>query len=457
MLPIALRPRPRALAASLALAFTAAAHAAPTVVPTPASGASAAAIQAAPLPQAATLPRPSLPSPAQIDRILAEAPMLGEAGALRQAATHGAQVLRLGTNEFGGQAQVQQRRIDTAPDAGNYAEWQLLVNRQIRLPSQARADARMADAMIASAQAGADVARRTLLSDVLGAWFAAQRAQAEATLAADDLALIGQQLRAVQRRQALGDASVLEVEQMQAEEARARSMLVMAQGNAASTRAALIARYPALAADAALAGDTTAPLALPDLPAQALLAQLEQHDVALARSRAALRQAQAAAAQATAARSPRPTVGVYLGSERGGNERIVGVQFAMPFGGPARVEQERAALAEADAARWRLRDAETRARAEFERLIATAQAQAAGAGAMEAAAATQSQAGARMLRAYQLGEAPLSGWLLARRTALEALRQWLQLRFDAAQSAALVRLQAGLLFAAPAASDGANQ
>ena len=445
----------RALVAALALLFTTSLPALAGDAPQPGSVPAKPSAQAPEstiaqdmLPQLSALPRPTLPSFAQLDRLLADTPLLHEAQAMRQAALQNGQVLRFGTQEFTGQAQVQQRRIDAPPDNGNYAEWQVLINRQIRLPSQAQADNRMADALTTSANAGLIGARQQLLTDVLAAWFAAQRAQAEAALAQQNLGLMQGQVQALQRRKALGDASVLELEQMQAEEARAQSALLLAQGLASSSRAALEARYPALAGDTTLSGQagSTAQLVLPDQPADALRALVEQNSATLARDRAALQQAQAKAGQATAARTPQPTVGAYVGADRGGRERIIGLQFAMPFGGPARVSTERAALAEVDAAQWRLRDAQALTLAEFQRLWATSQSQAAGAKAMDQAAQVQTQASARMLRAYKLGEAGISDWLLARRSALDAVRQALQSRFDAAQSAALLKLQAGLLF-----------
>lgn len=451
----------RALVAALALLFTTSLPALAGGAPQPGSAPAKPSAQAPEstiaqdmLPQLSALPRPTLPSFAQLDRLLADTPLLHEAQAMRQAALQNGQVLRFGTQEFTGQAQVQQRRIDAPPDNGNYAEWQVLINRQIRLPSQAQADNRMADALTTSANAGLIGTRQQLLTDVLAAWFAAQRAQAEAALAQQNLGLMQGQVQALQRRKALGDASVLELEQMQAEEARAQSALLLAQGLASSSRAALEARYPALAGDTTLSGQagSTAQLVLPDQPADALRALVEQNSATLARDRAALQQAQAKAGQATAARTPQPTVGAYVGADRGGRERIIGLQFAMPFGGPARVSTERAALAEVDAAQWRLRDAQALTLAEFQRLWATAQSQAAGAKAMDQAAQVQIQASVRMLRAYQLGEAGISDWLLARRSALDAVRQALQSRFDAAESAALLKLQAGLLFDAPSSA-----
>jgi len=435
----------QALAAALALAFTAA--------PSWAGEGSLAKSAAAPtaqtaLPSLSDLPSPSLPQVVAVDQLLASTPALHEAQALQQAAAQNGDVLRAGVNEFTAQAQVQQRRIESLPDSGRYNEWQLLINRPLRLHAQAQADGRMADALTVSAQATLLAARQQLLGNMLTAWFSAQRAQAEAALAQQDLDLIDAQVKALQRRQSLGDASVLELEQMQAEQARAQSALLLAQGMAASSRAALFARYPQLGRRGDLQGQSDpSVLALPTLNAEQLAAQAAQSNPLLAEQRAAVQKAQAMAAQTHAARTPQPTVGAYIGSDRGGSERIVGLQFAMPFGGAARVSQERAALAEADAAQWRLRDLQAQSDADFQRLYTIAQAQVGAVKATEQAAQVQTQASSRMLRAHQLGEAGLSDWLLARRSALESTRQVLQSRFDAAASIAQLKLQTGLLYA----------
>ena len=395
----------------------------------------------------AALPDPSLPQSRLLDALLRQAPALREAQSLKVAAEQNGQILRSGTQEFTGQAQVQQRRIDSPPDTGTYAEWQLLLSRPIRLPSQTQADVRMAGALTHAADATLIDARQALLQGTLTAWFQAQLTQADVALAKDNVELLHAQVQALRRRNALGDASVLELEQLQAEEARAQSALVLAQGLAESTRDALTTRYPALAEDSRLVGEpgSAAQLRLPALPVDALRTLVEQHSARLAQDRARLQEAQAAAEQAHAARTPQPTVGAYLGSDRGGREHIVGLQFSMPFGGAARVARERSALAEVDAAQWRLQDAQAQTLAAFAKLYALARSQASGALALEQASQAQNQASARMLRAYQLGEAGVSDWLVARRNALDALRQALQARFDAAESAALLRLQAGLL------------
>ncbi|MHB1234029.1 MAG: TolC family protein [Burkholderiales bacterium] len=431
---------------ALALSFAAApTHAASLQAAMPMSAALEEAI-----PPLNSLPSPTLPRTPLLDRLLVDAPTVRAAQGMQQAAVQNGQILLDGTHEFVGQAQMDQRRVvpPDAPVATKYNELQLLIQRQLRLPSQARADAHMANALSVTAHAELDSARQNLLSSLLVAWFNAQFAQANVALAKQNLLLLQQQVHALHRRESLGDASILELEQMQAEEGRAKSALLLAQGMADSQRAALAARYPALAADTTLSGqpDSTATLAMPTLRAKELLALVEQHSAALEYSRARLQEARALVAQDAAMRTPQPTVGAYLASDRGGQERVIGLQFSMPFGGPARVARERAALAELDAAQWRLHDIQAQTLANFERLFITAQSQASGALAQEQATQVQIQASTRMLRAYQLGEVPISDWLMARRSALTAEQQLLLTDFDAARSAALLKLNAGLLF-----------
>ena len=170
-----------------------------------------------------------------------------------------------------------------------------------------------------------------------------------------------------------------------------------------------------------------------------------EHSATLAQARSAVRQAQAQADQARAARTPQPTVGAYLGSDRGGRERIVGLQLQVPLGGAARAAGERAALAELDAAQWRLQELRMRVLEQAQSLSAQARAQARAAQALMQAAQSQQAALARTQRAWELGEAGAADWLLARRNALDMRMQALQARFDAARMNTLLRLQEGLL------------
>ncbi len=416
----------------------------------PAAGAAQApalAASAPRLPPLRELPAPTLPRGALVQSLLSRAPSLAQARALQQAARAQGDALRAGSQEFTAQAQWQQRRIDQAPDAGDYGEWQLLLSRPLRLPGQARADSALAGALQRSSGSALASARSALLAELLRDWLAAQLGRADAQLAAAESQALDRETSSVSRRERLGDASRLELEQLRAEQARATAALLLARGRADSQRAALLARWPMLVADPELRGEdaSTRLLRLPTLDTAGLRRQVLRSSPQLAQARSALREAQARAAQAQAARTPQPSVGAYVGSDRGGRERIIGLQLQLPFAGPARRAHEQAALAELQAAQWRLDDLRSQVLQQAEGLYVQARAEADAARALREAARRQRQAQARMLRAWQLGEVGVAQWLLARRNAVEVERQALQARFDAARSAALLRLHAGLL------------
>ncbi|WP_018913048.1 TolC family protein [Thiomonas sp. FB-6] len=412
-----------------------------------------AAPSAAPGPSAwQQLAQPTLPRAGLLRALLAQAPSLAEARALRDAADARADALRIGPQEFTAQAQVQQRRVDEAPDNGRYTEWQLQLNRPLRLPSQAQADRQLAEANSAQARQLLSGSRREWLDQLLRAWFDAQLAGADARLARASAQALDRQAGMVQRRQQLGDASRLELDLVAAEQARADAAALLAEGRAASQRAALQARWPLLAADPALQGDPASAAMLREVPedSEALRERMLDHSAVLAQARGAVRQAEAQAEQARAARTPQPTVGAYLGSDRGGRERIVGLQVQIPIGGAARAAGERAALADLEAARWRLQEQGMRVREQTRSLLAQGQAQAGAAQALMLAAQRQQAAAERTQRAWELGEVGASEWLLARRNALDVQMQALQARFDAARASALLRLHEGLLDPQPA-------
>ena len=409
-------------------------------------------------PDAWSLAQPTLPRADLLRNLLAQAPSLAEARALRDAAGARGDALRAGSQEFTAQAQLQQRRVDEPPDNGRYAEWQLQLNRPLRLPAQARADRELADALGAQARDAQLGARRELLDQLLRAWFDTQLADADAELASASAQALDRQAGMVRRRQQLGDASRLEFDLVRAEQARADAAALQAQGRASSQRAALLARWPLLAADPGLRGEPASAAELLDAPpdGQALRERVLEHSASLAQARSTVRQAQAQADQARAARTPQPTVGAYLGSDRGGRERIVGLQLQVPIGGAARAAGERAALADLDAAQWRLQELRMRVLEQAQSLSAQARAQARAASALMQAAQSQQAALARTQRAWELGEAGAADWLLARRNALDMRMQALQARFDAARMNALLRLQEGLMDESDASAPAAR-
>ena len=404
--------------------------------------AAAAGATDAALPALDALPQPTLPPAALVAQTRGDAAAVRQADASLQAAQAERRALVAGSQEFELQLQGQRRRVGDAVDAGRYNEWQVQLSRPLRWPQQARADAEVGAGGVALAAAGVSAAARSSAGLLLQLWFDAGRADALAALAQRAAGVLLQQQAALARRVALGDASQLELDQLGAEAAREQAQATLAAGRADAARRALLARFPGAELSA---GEPLTATVAPD----ALAADALARSASLALARAARQQAAALAAQADAMRRPQPTLGVYTASERGGAERLAGVQLTLPLGGAARAARADARAADAMAAQWRARDVEQAARAELQARAAQADALARGARQLEQVDTAQRQADARLQRAYALGEASLSDALVQRRELLRTLADALAARFDAAQADATLQLDAGVLWPSP--------
>jgi outer membrane protein TolC len=402
----------------------------------------AAGAAEATLPALDALPQPTLPPAALVAQARSDVAAVRQADATLQAAQAERRALVAGSEEFELQLQGQRRRVGDGADAGRYNEWQVQLSRPLRWPQQARADAEVGAGGVALAAAGVSAASRSSAERLLQLWFDAGRTDALAALARRAADVLLQQQQALARRVELGDASRLELDQLGAEAAREQAQATLAAGRADAARRVLLARYPAAELSA---GEPLVTSGAPD----ALAADALARSAALALARAARQQAAALAAQADAMRRPQPTLGVYTASERGGAERLAGVQLSLPLGGAARAARADARAADAMAAQWRARDVEQAARAELQSRAAQADALARGARQLEQVDAAQRQADARLQRAYALGEASLTDALVQRRELLRTLADALAARYDAAQADAMLQLDAGVLWSSP--------
>ncbi len=424
------------LGALLGALLTAATSAAPAPVV-----AASTAMRASALPSIEALPQPTLPTIAAVDAALRGSPSVEAARALRDAASRNGDVLRIGNQEVNVQVQTQSRRVGAGPDAGRYGEWQILVSRPLRWPGQAAADAAVAESGASMAAVGVGDAAHEARRQLLQLWFDARRASALAALQERSAALMQQQRDAMQRRRALGDASQMELDQIDAETALEWAQARLARGRASAAEALLRTRMPLLD-DAPIEPVDVSPGASDD----ALIADVLAHNPTLALARASVREARALAAQADALRTPQPTVGMYVGNERGGAERLVGVQIGVALGSGARSARADAQAAAARAAQWHATDVEQRLRAQLRAALAQRDALRASAAALLQAGTAQALAADRLQRAYALGEAGLGDWLQQRRRALQSIQELMGARFDAAMLSAQLRLDAGLLW-----------
>ncbi|MDR2187232.1 MAG: TolC family protein [Azonexus sp.] len=336
----------------------------------------------------------------------------------------------------------QQRR--TRPPGSvneNFKEWNLTLERPLRLPDKAATDAEIgASGIIRAKTAFGDTIHETK-RDLLKSWFAWLKASANAEEWAAQVELIERQTRTINRRLQLGDAARRDSVQAEAALAQAEAQAVQAAAQREAAHATLRRRYPALA--------RVEPDAIGEPPALAgsdeeWLAAVAEHSHELALARQQTRLAELAAMRQRQERRPDPSVGLAFSSERGGEEQVVGAFVRIPLPGGARQAAERSAAAAAAAARYR--EAALIRQIDLNTATVTHAARSAyAAWQVSHRAAKELEQAARMAgQAYQLGEGSLHDWQSALRQAheahvaargnqLEALEQRYRLQLDAEQ------------------------
>lgn len=385
-----------------------------------------------------------LPPDAAVIDALQGAPAWRAALARHQAERARGAALALNPNDWTPSASWARRnaRGDAAtPGELITREWSVGLSRGLRLPAKAEAAAAAgqgqqarADAQLAWAWHGL---MRTWLDDALAVLQAARQEQ----LLAAQFRLWEQQHQAAARRHALGDAARQELVLLDAGRAQAQAQWLQARQRWQAAQGVWRTRYPGLALPhaggmpAGAEGVSAMDLPPTESDAQAVrdardAVWLDAHPQwRLARLEADAAEAQARLAEAE--RQPDPTVGVQLGRERSGAERILGVNVSWPLGSAARSVQSQAQWAEAQAARAQ----ESDVRRELQRNLAQWRAEwQAGQQVWRAAEQAQTQARQAALavrKGYELGEGALSEVLMLQ-------RQWLDLQ----QVAATAELEA---------------
>ncbi len=365
--------------------------------------------------------------PAEIARpLLDNDPAVSAARAGLVGARADARGLRASPYEWTARATGQQREIE---DGSDYDEWNLGIERTIRLPGKAAADRKLALISEAAADAAYGEALHEAARDLAALWvdwLAAERAH---QLAAASVKFFEESLAAVDKRTRAGDASRLDLGTARAELVEQRRLENDAKTAATIAWTRLATRFPGL-------NRQPTPLPMP-LPIEAdttawrerILSESDELKIA----DVALEMAQAEAARARADRVPDPTLGAYTASELGGREKLVGLSFTVPIPLPGGQRSTRNASAAASAESSRF---ETEAvKREYDAEVASAFVGARGAYdslqiASEGAAAMHDNA-ALIQRAYTLGEVGLQDLLIARRQAASAADNALRAQAEA--------------------------
>jgi len=386
-----------------------------------------------------------LPPDAAVTEALQRSPAWGVALQRHQAERARGAAVVANPNDWTPSASWAQRQaradVGAASPAGGDVrtrEWSLGLSRGLRLPAKAEAASAAGRGQQARADAQLSQAWRELTRQWLDDATAALQASQQMQLAQAQLALLTQQQQATHRRHALGDAARQEVVLLDAARAQLQAQQVSAQLRLQAAQGLWRSRYPGLALpqwpqDATLLpgseggrggmGD--------DLPAVVVDdALLEGHpQVRQARLEAEALEAQARFASAE--RQPDPTVGVQMGRERSGAERILGVNVSWPLGSQTRSLQAQAQWADAQAARA----TETEVRRQVQQNLQqwsteVALSQQAWQAADQALAHTR-QAAQAVRKGYELGEGNLSEVLLLQRQWLDQQQTTAQLALEA--------------------------
>lgn len=385
---------------------------------------------------------PDLPPLQAVMRAIADYPQVRAARAMVRAGQANARRLRAGSYEYSARLGAQQRGVYTDPHQ-RFNEWNIEVDRPLRLPGKAALDDEIGAQGVSQAELAYGDARHEAARTLLKLWFDWARADSRVRQWQAQVATLSQQLAVVDKRVEAGDAPRLERLMAQASLAEAESTLQQMALRRQTATNDLTRRFPAVPLPSRLGLSEPTPLRH-DLAYWRGAILADNHELRLARGR--VRQRQLIAARARADRTPDPTVGLHYSNERGGEERVFGLSVSIPIPGAARAAEADGAQARVDEAMDMAAALKARLDADIANLYANADAAYATWRKAREAAVAMVQNADLMGRAYTLGEANLTDLLTARRQANAAQLAAVLARIDAAESRYRLRLDAHRLW-----------
>lgn len=325
----------------------------------------------------------------------------------------------------------------------NSNEWNIGIERTVRLPAKVSADKASSNAVNTLALLQVQQARRQSVSDLLNAWFDWLEADSRKSLLQRQQIAVSDNLVSVRKRVRGGDAAQLEQQLAIAELATVQRQVSEANYLASSQMTLLTERYPTSSELMRIN------LPMPIQPANdATWWQTRQLDTnnALNVAQAQVEIATAEVSRAKANRLPDPTFGVFTANESYGNERIIGLSASIPLGSKRRTLEVERMQTQLESAQL------NRARVEREQRIASINRYNAAKGAFEQWQLAQQTASlmtenAKLTqKAYVLGEGDIERLLLAQRQALTAAEDEAKSKVTALRTYADLLLNAHLLW-----------
>lgn len=329
---------------------------------------------------------------------------------------------------------------------GRYPEWDIGVERAIRLPNKARVDGEI------GAQ-GVELSRRAAYSAwcdgarlLLKLWFGWSRESIQLELLLQQAEFLRQQQVVVTKRARAGDAPRVEVNLAEASVAQAEASVEAAKGREEGARAALERTFPGVPVPArAPLGD---PLPL-DGDLDFYLDRVRIHNDEVRVARAFSRRSRLYADRAAADRVPDPAIGARISTDRSSSDKIAGVYLIVPIPGRARQAFSEGIRAQSDAALNHEAAVLQRISAEVAMMVGQARGAYAAWQRARAAAEGMARNAESMARSWQLKEASLSDVVLARRLAVESALSAALARVEAEESRYRLLVEAHVLWNDP--------
>lgn len=357
---------------------------------------------------------PELPPSAVVRTLLESAPVVGAARHELDASAAQARQLRAGPHEWTVRGDLQQRTVRPENDR-RYGEYAAALERGIRIGGKADIDDRLGAAGQEVSRWALGDAQHETARAVLAVWFDWLRAEDEVAARTRQHALAAELARIAEIRLRQGDAARLDLNLAQGAVAQAAAQLASAEAKRTEVGAALDIRFPGLRPRAAVTLSEPGDPSAARFDVDAMVAG--NHE--LAKARALSRQAMLTAQRADANRMPDPVLGVRYASDKGGDERVLGLTVAIPIGGAARAAASDSSLAMARAAAAQEAAIEARVRTEAARELAAVRSGYQTWQRLQAAATAQQTATDMQEKAWKLGESSIADLLQARRTADE--------------------------------------
>lgn len=399
----------------------------------------ASLLMTAPLYAAGTTAPSDLPNAEQVRVAIGQDPSVNQARHAVQAATHSAAMLAASPYEWTAGASTQRRRVD---GGGTSDEWNLHLERTIRIGGKAGLDRDLGDVGLQLAKAQLGVVRDESARQLLDLWLDWLTARQSRELLAEQVRFAEANAGAVDKRRKAGDASMLELNVARGDLAEVQRQANAAAATEAKAQATLRVRYPHLPLDAR-------PLSEPVLPERdeaQWRALITDNSSLLRAAQWGLKKAELTAARARADRVPDPTIGVFTASEGAGTERIVGLNVSIPLGGTYRAQSAKEALQQVEVTRSgmdkQIRDLDV----QIATLVSDASSSFIGWQAAEQSALAARDNARLTQRAFSLGEADLQSLILVRRQSVDATNAAVTARADALRARYRLLIQARLLW-----------